>query len=80
LSPRSPDDCLANAAIAPPRCGELALLGLHQAALWIGRVGSNSSRTSGRIRREVRRLPHWNIALWIAGIVLMCIGLVVWDE
>jgi uncharacterized membrane protein YbhN (UPF0104 family) len=27
-------------------------------------------------RREVRRLPHWNIALWIAGIVLMCIGLV----
>jgi uncharacterized protein len=27
-------------------------------------------------RREVRRLPHWNIALLIAGIVLMCIGLV----
>jgi membrane protease YdiL (CAAX protease family) len=59
----------------------------HDAASWIfwdyaGRLcglavlAAVPAARAAAFRREARRLPLWKVALWIAGVVLLCIGLV----
>jgi membrane protease YdiL (CAAX protease family) len=75
------------AALLPMIVSQVLRLHHHDAASWLfwdytGRLcglAVLAAIPAARVvafRSEVRRLPLWTIALWIAGIVLMCIGLV----
>jgi hypothetical protein len=75
------------AALLPMIASQILRLHQHDAASWLfwdyaGRLcglavlAAIPAARAVAFRREVRRLPLWKIALWIAGIVLMCIGMV----
>lgn len=75
------------AALLPMIASQILRLHQPDAASWIfwdyagrlcalGVLAAIPAARAVAFRREARRLPLWKIALWIAGIVLLCIGLI----